>query len=425
MTTLHPIRSLLVTGLALGLGAGAVLGTVGTASAAATVDRVSVSTGEEQADNVSGGGIPSEDGRFVAFSSNANNLSPQDTNFQADGYVRDRVLGTTELISIGTDGAASGAVVNDISADGRYVVFTSSANDLVANDYNGMSDVFIRDRVAGTTEVVSVASDGTLAQQRSLDASVSKDGRYVAFTSFAPLADQDSSSANQDVYVRDRVAGSTTLVSITLQGGESGGKYPSISDNGQFVSFTAKSKQLVKGDKNKVHDIFVRDLAKGKSERISVSSKGVEASKRSFGSQIAGWGRYVVFTTAAGNLVKGDSDGKIDVFVHDRRKDKTQLVSVDSAERPSKGPAFSPSISSDGRYVTFHAAADLRAGGKTTDSLYLRDRNAGTTRSINNRIGVAGSRISGNGAVVVFDAIRGTVVPGDTNNLRDVFAYAR
>ena len=421
----HTMRPLVAVGLTLGVVAVTATATTGTATAAATVDRVSVGPAGAQADNVSGGGIPSADGRYIGFTSNATTLSPQDENLLADGYVRDRVLGTTELVTVGTGGKASGGLVNDVSADGRYVVFTSSANDLVPNDFNGMSDVFIRDRVAGTTEIVSVASDESAAQQRSLDASVSKDGRFVAFTSFAALADEDSSSSNQDVYVRDRTAGTTQLVTITRKGGEGGGKDPSISDNGQFVSFTAKSKDYVKGDKNKAHDVFVRDLTKKKTERVSVSSKGEEAAKRSFESQIAGFGRYVVFTSAAKNLAKGDTDKKVDVFVHDRRKDKTELVSVDSAERQAKGPVVTPSISADGRYVTFHAGEDLRAGGKVTDSLYLRDRSAGTTKPLNNRIATGGSAISGNGAVVVFDAIRGTVVPDDTNNLRDVFAYTR
>ena len=423
--TTHSIRPLLAVGLSLGVVAGLAGATTGSANAAASVDRVSEATGGEQADAASFDAVPSGDGRYVAFTSVANNLSPLDTNsFQADAYVRDRTTGATELISLGTGGAASGGTVTDISADGRYVVFTSAAADLVANDFNGANDVFIRDRVANTTEIVSVDSDESAAQLSSYDASVSKDGRYVAFTSMASLAPEDSSSSNQDVYVRDRTEGTTRLVTVTRKGGEGGGKQPSISDNGRFVSFTSKSGQLVKGDKNKLHDVFVREIAKGRTERVSVSSKGAEATKRSYESQIAGPGRFVVFTSMAKNLSKKDKNRKVDVFVHDRRKDKTELVSVDSAERQAGGPVVTPSISADGRYVTFNAALDLRKGGRVTDSLYVRDRAAGTTSPLAPGV-LKGAVLSGDGKVVTFGASRSTVVQPDTNNALDVFALTR
>ena len=422
---LHRSRPLVIGALAIGVAAGTTFATVGTASAASTVEFVSVATGGAQADRESWDGVPSADGRFVVFTSTAGNLSPADTNGVADVYVRDRLTGTTQLVSARPDGtAAVGGVADDISADGPYVVFTSTAADVVDNDFNGYSDVFVHDLVAGTTEIVSVDSDEGPGQQGSFDASISKDGRYVAFASRASLADEDSSSSNQDVYVRDRVAGTTKLVSVDRQGGEGGGEQPSISDNGRWVSFTSKGKNLVKKDKNKKHDVFVRDVSAGKTVRVSVSSKGDEAAKRSYESEIAGWGRYVVFTTAA-KLAKQDTDKQVDVYVRDRRKGKTQLVSVTSSEQQAKGLVASPSISNDGRLVTFHAGSDLRKAGKVTNSLYLRDRSAGTTRPLNNRIGTTGSVISGNGAVVVFDAFRSDVKTPDVNGARDVFALVR
>jgi hypothetical protein len=132
----------------------------------------------------------------------------------------------------------------------------------------------------------------------------------------------------------------------------------------------------------------------------------------------------VVFTSAD-KLAKQDTDKQVDVFVHDRRKDKTQLVSLTSSEQQAKSAVASPSISNDGRLVTFHAGPDLRKAAKVTNSLYLRDRSAGTTRPLNNRIGTVGSVISGNGAVVTFDAYRGDVKAPDLNGVRDVFALVR
>lgn len=423
--TMHRSRPLVVGALAIGVAAGTTLATAGTAGAAPSVELVSVATGGTQADGHSSSGFPSADGRFVVFTSHGGNLSPADTNGIGDVYVRDRITGTTQLVSVGLGGNAVGGFAEDISADGRYVVFSSGAPDVVANDFNGYIDVFVRDLVLGTTEIVSVDSSEGAGQQHSIDASISKDGRYVAFASFASLADEDSSSSNQDVYVRDRVDGTTELVSVTRKGGEGTGKLPSISDNGRWVSFTSAGKGLVKKDKNKKQDVFVRDLSTEKTERVSVSSKGDEATKRSLESEIAGWGRYVVFTTRA-KLAKKDDDKDADVYVHDRRKDKTRLVSVTSAEQQVRGRAVFPSISNDGSLVTFQAAADLRKGGRLPNSLYLRDRGAGTTRPLINRVmSSGGSVITGNGAVVVFVAYRDDVVTPDTNNAQDIFAFVR
>ncbi|HET6653489.1 MAG TPA: hypothetical protein VFH10_12670 [Nocardioides sp.] len=395
----------------------------GVASAEATVDRASVATGGAEANGVSDLGIPSADGRFVAFWSLATNLSPLDTNLNGDVYVRDRVLGTTELITVDMNGAPSGGTLDDISADGRFVVFTSFGTSVVANDFNGVGDVFVRDRVAGTTQRVSVDGDETQAADRSLAGSVSRDGRYVAFTTYAPLSDADRDSGSLDVYVRDTVGGTTELVSVGRDGFEAGGQRPSISDDGRFVAFLSGSKRLVKRDTNKKHDVFVRDLSKDRTERISVDSKGDEARKRSFGPEMAGFGRYVLFTTKS-RLSGKDTNAKLDVYVHDRRMDKTQLVSVDSGERQAGGPVITPSISADGRFVSFNAAADLRDGGRTTDALYLRDRTAGTTDLLVKKVG-DGAVLSGNAKVVVFDAFRHNVVTPDTNDLRDVFALVR
>ena len=291
----------------------------------------------------------------------------------------------------------------------------------MANDFNGVSDVFIRDRVAGTTERVSLADDDAQASQRSFDASVSKDGRFVAFSSFAPLTDADRDSSSQDVYIRDRVAGTTELVSVSRKGFEAGGQAPSLNDNGRFVSFTSQSRDVVKNDKNKAQDIFVRDLRNDKTTRVSVSSKGEEAGKSSFESQMAGAGRYVVFTSAAGNLVKKDKNKRIDVFVHDRKSDKTELASLDG-DRQIKGSSVSPTISADGRYVLFSAGANTGSTGGGLDTLYLRDRSTGRTRLVVGNVSQGGV-VSGDGHAVSFFAVRPDVKTPDVNNTFDVFVY--
>ena len=413
-------RPWLVGVAALGLVAGTAALTT-TARAAISVIRVSESTTETQAQSFSQDGVVSGDGRYVAFTSAASDLVAEDADQRLDVYLRDLVNGTTELVSVGTTGKAGGGTVNDVSADGRYVVFTSRTADVVTNDVNGVDDVFIRDRVAGTTERVSVADNGEQARQPSTDGSVSRDGRYVTFTTFARLVPEDRDSSSQDVYVRDLVSDSTELVSVTRTGNEGGGKEASISDNGRFISFTSKGK-LVKGDSNKAHDVFVRDLRKDKTVRVSVSSKGAQAGKPSFESEIAGRGRFIVFSSNAGNLVNNDKNKKLDVFVHDRKKAKTELASVNSREKRAGGPTVAPTISADGRYVAFHSSSNLVKGGGNVSSLYLRDREAGRTELLLSNV-QNGASISGDGHALSFSTFSGDFVTGDTNGTTDVFLY--
>jgi Tol biopolymer transport system component len=422
---MHPsaIRPWLAAAVVLGVAAGATVATTA-AGAAESVVRVSVSSAGVEANGYTGRAVLSGDGRHVAFMSAAGNLAVNDTDTRPDVYLRDTLTGTTELVSVGVEGAAVGGELEDVSADGHVVVFTSSSPDVVPNDFNGVQDVFVRNVLTGATERVSVADDESQAAQGSRDASVSRDGRYVAFASLAPLAAQDRSFSGKDVYVRDLVAGTTELVSISRKGTDGGGQQPSISDGGRFVTFTSKGKGLVKGDTNGTHDVFVRDLLKDRTERVSVSSKGEQGSKPSAGSEIAGAGRYVVFTSVAGNLVKKDTNKKQDVFVHDRWTDRTELASVDNGERQAGGPARSATISADGRYVLFSAAPDLRKGGSGTTSLYLRDRVAGGTTTPVTKV-LTGAVLSGDGRAIAFVSSRSDLVDGDTNNYLDAFLYRR
>lgn len=413
-------RPWLVGVAALGLVVGTAALTT-TAGAAISVNRVSVSSNETQAQFFSQDGVISGDGRYVAFTSAASDLVAEDTDHRLDVYLRDLVNGTTELVSVGTTGQAGGGTVDDVSADGRYVVFTSRTADLVANDVNGVDDVFIRDRVTGSTERVSVADNVEQARQPSTDGSVSRNGRYVAFTTFARLVPEDRDSSSQDVYVRDLVTDTTELVSVTRKGNEGGGKEPSISDNGRFISFTSKGK-LVKSDSNKVHDVFVRDLRKDNTVRVSVSSEGEQAGKPSFESDLAGNGRFIVFSSNAGNLVDNDKNKKVDVFVHDRKKDKTEISSVNSREKRAGGPTVAPAISADGRYVAFHGSPNLVKGGGNVSSLYLRDRQAGRTELLISNV-QNGATISGDGHALSFSTFSGDFVTGDTNGTTDVFLY--
>lgn len=198
------------------------IGIAATSVGAFDVERMSVASDGSEGDGSSTTSAVSADGYVVAFVSAAANLVPGDGNLQVDVYVRDRAAGTTERISVGPNGAdANGQSATPVlSADGRLVAFTSAASNLIAGDLNGRFDVFVRDRETGTLELVSVTSDGSQATGDSIAPAMSADGRFVAFASAAPLVPEDTNNAF-DIYVRDRLAQTTTRVSVASDGTES------------------------------------------------------------------------------------------------------------------------------------------------------------------------------------------------------------
>ena len=205
----------------------------------------------------------SSDGRYVAFSAAASNLVPEDTNAVMDVFVRDRELGTTERVSVGGGGlqALDESGEAAISSEGRFVAFRSAAPNLVPGDSGVWWDVFVRDRDAATTERVSVSTFGAQGTDDSGGPSISADGRFVAFWSEAFDLVTGDWNARRDVFVRDRVAGTTEMVSLSSLG-EAGNAHsgePAISEGGRFVAFTSSASSLVPHDAGSVDDIFVRD----------------------------------------------------------------------------------------------------------------------------------------------------------------------
>ena len=200
----------------------------------------------------------SADGRFVAFSSDASNLVAGDTNGRGDIFVRDRLTGTTERLSLASDGTQANRLTS-ISADGRFVTFSSSASNLVAGDTNRQADVFVHDRLTSTTERVSVASDGTQANGDSSFPSISADGRFVTFVSRASTLVAGDTNSRDDVFVHDRQTGTTERVSVASDGtqGNRNSRFSSISADGRFVKFDSAASNLVAGDTNFTYDIFV------------------------------------------------------------------------------------------------------------------------------------------------------------------------
>jgi Tol biopolymer transport system component len=353
--------------------------------AAGTTERVSVDSRGAQA--ASGGVNPaiSVDGRFVAFTSDSPDLVAGDTNGVADVFVHDRTTGATERISVGGSGKQGNRAsrLPAISADGRFVAFESGASNLVPGDGNGVVDVFVRDREAGTTERVSVDGAGREGDGRSDSCAISADGRIVAFQSAASNLVASDTDGTQDIFVRDRQTGTTEAVSYDENGNPAGGVLaPAVSADGRFVAFTSSFSGFVPNDTNGALDVFVRDRATGGIERASVSSSGEQAG--SAGARLPGIsadGRRVAFRSGAANLVPGDTNGVEDVFVHDRFTGRTERASVDGAGAQANGRSLQdalrgPALSADGRDAAFSSAATNLASSDTNGSLdvFVRDR---------------------------------------------------
>lgn len=429
-TTIHSRGISALTAVAL--LAGLFSGVVSPATAApGDVTRVSVDSSGIQGNNSSKRASSSGDGRFIAFESDASNLVIGDTGIGTDIFVRDRQTGETTRVSV----TASGAEANEgsggaaISGDGRYVAFVSDASNLVANDTNSTTDIFVRDRQTGTTIRISVSSSGEQANDFSdFPLSISSDGRFVAFNSDATNLVGNDTNGVTDIFVHDNQTGVTERVSVASDGTQANATsfVPSISANGQFVVFTSRATNLVSGDTNNGPDIFVRDRQAGTTTRVSINSSGLEANQGALDGSISADGRYVAFSSSSSNLMSEETSGLDYVYIHDRQTGTTTLVSVFSDGFLMVGRSHTPSMSFDGRYVAF--AFDDRSDGQALQDIYVRDRQTGATiRATNGGTGGEdssfGPAISSDGRVVAFWSLSSRLVPGDTNGTADAFVY--
>jgi Tol biopolymer transport system component len=384
-------------------------------------------TGQTPARTVSG------DGRYVVFVSSADTLGPRDGNKKSDVYLRDRKLDRTERISApGTVWVNGYSNRPTITPDGRYVAFQSQATTLVPHDTNRSLDVFVRDRQTGSVERVSVASNGEQGDADSEAPSISSDGRYVAFhsrsTNFAP----DTSPSTPQVYVRDRLAGTTTLVSVNAAGqmGTDGSVNPSISGDGARIAFESGATNLALGADSGFLNVYVRDRQAGTTVRASRTPTGDGGNGASLEPAISLDGRFVAFQTQATDLTEGLS-GLGDIVVHDLLAGITERITVAADGGPIDGlQTGTPAISRDGRYVAFHTDASNLIGNDTNGQrdVYLRDRQAGTTQRVSVTAGGAQSAgpggaqsISANGRVVAFDSSSFDLVSNDADPNADVY----
>jgi Tol biopolymer transport system component len=388
--------------------------------------RVSVTPDGLQAQAHSTRSAISSDGRLVVFQSTAWNLVPADTDGNADIFVHDRQTGTTSLVSVGvaedssnedpamsSDGSLvafeswtvpmegynmtelflrdrlagtttsvlvhpnGGGFDLNLSADGRYLTFASDEESLVSGDTNGVTDVFVFEVLSGTFELASVDSSGAQADSYSYAPSLSGDGRYVAFVSAASNLVSGDTNGNQDVFVHDRLTGATSRVSVSTTGiqANSDNTDPDISADGTRIAFRSYASNLVTGDVNGAVDVFIHDAGAGTTVLVSVSSTGTQANAESYGPSLSGDGAHVAFASYATNLVPNDTNATFDAFLHELATGITSLVSCDSAGAHGNGQSWPTSISYDGSQTTFYSQADGLVAGDTNAviDVFVRD----------------------------------------------------
>ncbi|HEV8112100.1 MAG TPA: hypothetical protein VGR31_04940 [Planctomycetota bacterium] len=351
---------------------------------AGTTTRISVAPNGTQGNGDSGNPRISPDGRFVAFVSDASNLVPGDTNGSNDIFVRDLSAGTTTRVSVDSGGVQGNghSYAPCMSSDGRFVAFHSDASNLVLGDTNGALDVFVHDSTSGATFRASVDSAGVEGNGFSVNPSISGDGRYIAFESLASNLVPGDTNKSVDVFVYDAVSSTIQCASISSLGtlGDGNSLEASISAEGRWVAFASAATNLIHGDSNAHDDIFVRDLAGGVTTRVSIGAAGVEADGNSTWPVISIDGRFVAFESHATNLVAADTNGTKDVFLHDRWVDATTRLSVDSSDVEGNGASLGVWITADGRKAVFESAATNLVAGDTNgcDDVFLRDRGDGS-----------------------------------------------
>jgi hypothetical protein len=409
-------------------------------TSAMSVDSAGV-LGNKHSDCFKGQDSMTPDGSLVVVSSYASNLVSGDTNGFEDVFVHDRTTGQTERVSVDSSGgqANSWSFNGQISADGRYVVFTSYATNLVSTGANGYAQVYVHDRVTGATELVSVDSAGNTGNKNSGDEgsyisplAISADGRYVAFTSLASNLAPFDTNNTWDVFVRDRTSGTTAGLTVA---GDLDSHCQGMSADGRYVVFYSNATNLFIGDSNASADVFVCDCSIPYIHLVSVDSSGSQGNSTSQAAAISADGEVVVFASLASNLVWGDTNGVFDIFVNDLSAGVTERVSVDSAGVEGNLDSDTPVISADHRFVAFASKAYNLVGGDSNGAqsdIFVHDRISGKTglASVNSSGTQSDDRsfdpaISADGQLVLFDSYATNLVPGDGNKVSDVFLRDR
>ncbi len=355
-----------------------------------STERVSVSSAGSQANSNSLSSSTSWDGRWIVFDSAATNLDPAATNGFLHVYLRDRSSATTTLLDIDAQGSQGdfGAHFPTISADGRWIAFSSGSTNLVPGDTNGLGDIFVRDVQLGITSLASVDSSGVQANAYSMVSGISPDGRHVVFESEATNLVTADTNGSADVFIHDLIGGLTVRASVdssgaqgnnhslllgTTHGGVSDQPHHLISFDGRFVAFTSLATNLVASDTNSRSDVFMFDRLTATTRRVSVASNGDQAVLGGTNSTLSANGRFVAFESESADFVSGDTNNTTDIYCHDTWLGYTTRISVASSGAQGQGWSSSPCIAYDGHRVAFTTQYSLGQPINTPINAYVRD----------------------------------------------------
>jgi Tol biopolymer transport system component len=438
-----PLRALVLLRARSGFAAGAVLAVAvvlslpTSASAdpyAAETERVSTTSSGIQGNSISLNPAVSADGRYITYHSSANNLVPGDTNGAVDVFLTDTTTDATSRVSEASDGTQGNNASNfpAISADGRYITYHSSASNLVTGDTNDVPDIFLTDTTTGTTTRVSTAPGGTQSDDSSFVPSISADGRYITYHSTAGNLVTGDTNGSVDIFLTDTSTGATTRVSTATDGtqGDGSSYYAAISADGGHITYHSLASNLVTGDTNGVSDVFLTDTATGTTTRVSTATDGIQGDDHSYEAAISADGRYIAYYSYATTLVTGDTNGVPDVFLTDTTTGTTTRVSTATDGTQSDNSSFVPSISADGRYITYDSYASNLVTGDINIAfdIFLTDTTTGATTRVSTATdGTQGNddslspAISADGRYVTYHSSASNLITGDTNGLRDVF----
>ena len=411
----------------------------------ALVSRVSGANGAA-ANGSSSSASASASGRYVAFQSNAANLSGEDEDPVYDVFVRDVETNVLTLASrvtgAGGAGGADHSSAPSISADGRYVAFVSIADNLSTEDNNSYNNIFVRDLQENTTTLVSRASGGagTGANDSSYDPAISADGRNVTYYSYADNLSTEDNNTYANIFVRDLSTNTTTLVSraagATGTGADESSFLPAISGNGRYIAFQSSANNLSAEDNDVFYNIYVRDVQADAVTYVSRAdgAAGAAGDHSSFTPSISDSGRYVSFTSDADNLSTDDDNTYLNIFVRDLTGGTTTLVSR-ATGAGGAGPndnADDSAISADGRRVAFDSSADNLSSedNNAYTNVFVRDLTANTLTLASRATGAAGTAgdadssapaLSEDGRYVAFASDANDLSEDDVNTYTNVF----
>ena len=395
--------------------------------------RLSVGSNEAEGDQESSCYVDdlSDDGTRAAFHSDSE-LAFADENGFTDVYIRDVSTGKTRLASIRNNGSdANGSSDGPaISGNGRVIAFKSLATNLVRNDENGAADIFVRDLAARKTERVSIATNGTEAGDVENQPALSFTGRFVAFATASQLVAKDDNHVS-DVYLRDRKAKKTRIISVDSNGNsttDGNSLFPTLSRSGRYVAFESDSDDLIPNDENNSTDIFRRDRKTGKTRRLSVATNGSQLAGNSVYASISADGHLIAFQSGA-EFSPDDDNGYDDVYLRNMNSGTTSFISRTHDGEDGDQESLYPSLSANGRMVGFYSfATNLFPDFETPlYTAYVFDRVTGNLKMVDrDSNGVPGDGVSwvcgmsADGRFVMLSS-ESTLVVNDENNVADIF----